>query len=145
MATFPRTESEVLVLAEAMHAGFMANAAVFPAPPVPMMAHGVLKTGFITAQTDLIAAQAAAEEATAIKNDAFDQLVEAMKSNIRYAENKVNFDDDKLKLIGWAEKKKPLLPSPASRDCSKRQGRVKDGYFWIGKLRQMAANPMLIR
>ena len=28
-----------------------------------------------------------------------------MKADIRYAENTVNFDDDKLKLIGWAGKK----------------------------------------
>jgi len=31
----------------------------------------------------------------------------AMKSDIRYAENKVDYDDDKLKLIGWAGKKNP--------------------------------------
>jgi hypothetical protein len=30
-----------------------------------------------------------------------------MKSDIRYAENKVDYDDDKLKLIGWAGKKNP--------------------------------------
>jgi hypothetical protein len=33
-----------------------------------------------------------------------EDLVDAMKSDIRYAENTVDFDDDKLKLIGWAGK-----------------------------------------
>ena len=52
-----------------------------------------------------IAAQATAEDATATKNDALDDMVEAMKTDIRYAENTVNYDDDKLKLIGWAGRK----------------------------------------
>ena len=35
-----------------------------------------------------------------------------MKADIRYAENTVNFDDDKLKIIGWAGRKErtPLAP-----------------------------------
>jgi hypothetical protein len=33
-----------------------------------------------------------------------------LKSDIRYAENKVNYDDDKLKLLGWAGKKAPACP-----------------------------------
>lgn len=52
-----------------------------------------------------IAAQATAETAIAIKNEALSDLTEALKSNIRYAENTVDFDDDKLKLLGWAGKK----------------------------------------
>ena len=36
---------------------------------------------------------------------ALEDMVEAMKSDIRYAENTVNYDDDKLKLIGWAGRK----------------------------------------
>jgi hypothetical protein len=34
-----------------------------------------------------------------------ENLTDAMKSDIRYAENKVDFDDDKLKLISWTGKK----------------------------------------
>ena len=42
------------------------------------------------------------EEATVNKDDALFDLAEAMKTDIRYAENTVNYNDDKLKLIGWA-------------------------------------------
>ena len=40
-----------------------------------------------------------------------------MKSDIRYAENTVDFDDDKLKLIGWAGRKAktPLAPPGQAR------------------------------
>ncbi|MEN6385119.1 MAG: fibronectin type III domain-containing protein [Phycisphaerales bacterium] len=113
MATFPRTESEVVILAESLVAGFTANAVTYPAPPITILNLNSLKTDFIAAQNDLIAAQASAEQATAAKREVFDVLVEAMKSNIRYAENTVNFDDDKLKLIGWAgRKEKTALAVP---------------------------------
>ncbi len=36
------------------------------------------------------------------KDEALQTLTDAMKADIRYAENTVNYDDDKLKLIGWA-------------------------------------------
>jgi len=48
-----------------------------------------------------------AESAIADKEAAIEELIDALKSDIRYAENKVDFDDDKLKLIGWAGKKNP--------------------------------------
>ena len=50
----------------------------------------------------LLAKKAHAETATTAKDDALEDLVEALKSNILYAENTVNFDDVKLKLIDWA-------------------------------------------
>lgn len=34
-----------------------------------------------------------------------DKVAQMDQSDIRYAENTVNFDDDKLKLLGWAGKK----------------------------------------
>jgi len=49
-----------------------------------------------------------AEAATTTKDDVLEDLADAMKSDIRYAENTVDFDDDKLKLIGWAGKKAPI-------------------------------------
>jgi len=44
---------------------------------------------------------AAAEQATAAKDEALQAVVDGMKADIRYAENTVNYDDVKLKLIGW--------------------------------------------
>jgi len=72
-----------------------------------------------------VAAQAAAEQATTDKGEAFDNLVDAMKSDIRYAENTVDYDDDKLKLIGWAGRKQqtPLaIPGQTRLLEAARQG-----------------------
>ena len=105
MARFPFTEAEVVALAAAMQSGLTDNAAVYPAPPVLPADLIILMNAYQVAKNGAIAAQAAAEDATATKNDTLEDLVEAMKSDIRYAENTVNYDDDKLKLIGWAGKK----------------------------------------
>ena len=105
MAKFPITEADIVALAEVMQSGLAGNLAVYPAPPVLPLELLVLINTYQNAKNGAIAAQAAAEEATATKNDALDDLVEAMKTDIRYAENTVNYDDDKLKLIGWAGRK----------------------------------------
>ena len=78
---------------------------VYPSPPVAPAELTAPISAYTTARNAAIAAQAAAEEATTAKDEALEDLVDAMKSDIRYAENTVDFDDDKLKLIGWAGRK----------------------------------------
>ena len=52
-----------------------------------------------------------------------------MKSDLRYAENTVDFDDDKLKLIGWAGRKTSThLTVPGQ--CRLLEA-VKQGEGWI--------------
>ena len=92
-------------MAQAMKGGLTDNAAIYPAPPVLPVDLTTLVNTYTSVKNTAIAAQAVAEEATADKDDALDSLVEAMKKDIRYAENTVDFDDDKLKLIGWAGRK----------------------------------------
>ncbi len=79
----------------------------FPAPLRTPIALTSLTTAYTTARNALTAAQAAAEQATAFKDGKLTELVEGMKTNIRYAENTVNFDDEKLKVIGWGGRKTP--------------------------------------
>jgi len=125
MATFPRTEPDILALAQTMSAGLAANAAVYPAPPVAVVDLTSLISGYSTAKDALVAAQAAAEEATTAKDTALEALTDGMKSDLRYAENTVNFDDDKLKLIGWGGKKAPTAlaaPGQARLLEAPRQG-----------------------
>ena len=105
MARFPITEADVLALAQAMGSGLTANAAVYPAPPVLPAAITLLIGAYTTAKNTAIAAQAAAEQATVDKDDVLEDLIDAMKDDIRYAENTVDYDDEKLKLIGWAGRK----------------------------------------
>jgi len=102
MAQFPRTEPQVIVPAQDMATGLAANAAVYPAPPVAPADLQTRMAAYITARDAAVAAAAAAEQTTAAKNEALQALTDDMKADIRYAENTVNYDDDKLKLIGWA-------------------------------------------
>jgi len=117
MARFPKAEAEIVALSDAMVSGLAANAATYPAPPVVPVDLTALVSAYTTAKNAAIAAQAAAEDATTSKDEALDDLVDAMRSDIRYAENTVDFDDDKLKLIGWAGKKAktPLAPPGQTR------------------------------
>ena len=131
MARFPKPEAEVIALAQSMVSGLNANAAIYPAPPVAPADLTALVSAYTTAKNAAIAAQAAAEDSTAGKDDALEDLADAMKSDIRYAENTVNYDDDKLKLIGWAGKKAatPLaIPGQARLLEAPRQG---DGWVFL--------------
>jgi len=105
MARFPKAEAEIVALSQAMVSGLTANAAVYPAPPVAPVDLTTLFSAYTTAKNAAIAAQAAAEDTTTSKDEALDDMVDAMRSDIRYAENTVDYDDDKLKLIGWAGRK----------------------------------------
>jgi hypothetical protein len=108
-----------------MESGLAANAAVYPAPPVLPAALTLLIGAYTTAKNAAIAALAAAELATAAKDDVLADLVDAMKDDLRYAENTVDFDDEKLKLIGWAGRKTATalaIPGQARLLEAPRQG-----------------------
>ena len=102
MARFPKSAAEILALGQSMATRLAANAAIYPSPPVSVADLGTALSAYVTAKNAATAAQAAAEQATATKDEALQTLTDAMKADIRYAENTVNYDDDKLKLIGWA-------------------------------------------
>jgi len=113
MAQFPRTESQILVLAEDIAAGLDANDATFPNPPVDPADLQQSIQDYITARDAAIAARAEAEHSTATKNEALDTLADQMKADLRYAENTVDFDDDQLKLLGWGgRRERTSLESP---------------------------------
>ena len=113
MAQFPIKESEIIVLAQDIAAGLTANAAVYPAPPIAPADLQTRMGAYITARDAAVAAQAAAEQATATKTEALQALTDDMKADLRYAENTVNYDDAKLKLIGWGGRKaKTSLEAP---------------------------------
>lgn len=113
MARFPSKEAEVFALAQEMIAGLNANAAIYPSPPVSVGDLGASFGTYMTARNAATAAQAAAEEATATKDEALEAMADNMKADLRYAENTVDFDHDKLKLIGWGGRKaKTSLETP---------------------------------
>ena len=107
MARFPQKEVEIAALAERLVSGFRNNLALFPAPPVNWALLNAKRNLYYGARDALLAKQAAAESAIASKDDALAELIEALKSDLRYAENTVNGDDDQLKLLGWSGSQAP--------------------------------------
>lgn len=131
MARFPKKEAEIAALAERLAHGLLDNVSIYPQPPVHPILIKIKNMLYSSARDNFIAKQAAAEEATTAKEEALEELVEAMKADIRYAENTVNYDDDKLKLIGWAGKKTatPLArPGQARLLEAPKQG---DGWVFL--------------
>ena len=112
MPRFPTTQADIVTLANLMIYGFMHNTAVYPSPPDNPMVINMRLGTFKAARDDAIAASAAAEQAVADKDAALAALIEAMKTDLRYAENTVDFDDAQLNLIGWSGKKTPTALTP---------------------------------
>ena len=129
MPRFPKRQAEIVVLANQLISGLLQNNSIWPTPPVnPFMLSG-RRNFYISIKNNAIAAKAAAEQAKSDKDDALDELIEAMKADIRYAENTVDYDDDKLKLIGWAGKKaKTPLAAPGQ---SRLLETPKQGKGWL--------------
>ena len=113
MPEFPQKESEMIALADALWKGLLGNMPTYPSPPVHPATINAKRQNYLGKRSDSIQAHAEAESATGTKDDALEDLIDAMKDDLRYAENTVDFDDDKLKLIGWGGKGGPSpLPMP---------------------------------
>jgi len=128
---FPISEYEISALAEEIKAGFVANPAIYPSPPVAMASlQGAIDT-YATAKNLTVANKARYGESVRAKNEALATLKGFLKTNLRYAANTVNFDDDKLKLLGWAGRRARSLPKipgqPRSLDIP-RQG---EGWLFL--------------
>jgi len=117
MARFPKKEAEIAALADRLWRGLWSNRPIYPNPPVHPISLRFKAMIYRHYRENSIAKQAAVKQATTAKDEALEELGEAMKADIRYAENAVDFDDDKLKLIGWAGKKTrtPLSTSGQAR------------------------------
>lgn len=107
MAPFPDREAQIKALAQNIVTGLTENAADFPAPPVLSLDLQALLDSFITLCDEQTAAQATAEQATETKRAALAELVTAMKADLRYAEDAVDYNDAKLTALGWGGKAAP--------------------------------------
>jgi hypothetical protein len=138
MARFPKTEAEVVILAQAIVSGMAVEGPGvpnpnFPAPPVTPSALQILIVDYTAAKNALTTAQVAAEQATALKDEKLVTLIDGMKSDIRYAENTVNFDDEMLKLIGWGGRKAPTALEPPGQSLlleARNQGEGMVAFTW---------------
>ena len=135
MPRFPNKEADIVALARAMADGLQANPAIYPNPPCQLFGPNGLNrkiTKYNDSRGVLINARAVAEQAVADKDDTLQNLIDAMKADLRYAENTVDFDDDKLKLIGWAAKKTPTaLPSPGQSRLLEAPKQGESGGGWV--------------
>ena len=120
---FPLREAEVLALAQNVQAGLAANANVFPDPPVTPEVLSEHIAAYQAAKAVLTAAQAAVQSALVDKDRALDAVKDAVKPDLRYAENMTNYADDKLKLLGWGSPKSP------HRHAEAQPGAPADGRF----------------
>nr|VFK51211.1 MAG: Fibronectin type III domain-containing protein [Candidatus Kentron sp. TUN]VFK57471.1 MAG: Fibronectin type III domain-containing protein [Candidatus Kentron sp. TUN] len=112
MATFPLEEHKIFVLGQEMSGGLKANSDIYPAPPVNTVDLDEILTTYTAKRDAAVAAQAAAARAITAKQEILQTLADNIKLNLRYAEQAVNFDNDKLKTIGWGGRKEktPLAP-----------------------------------
>nr|VFK17797.1 MAG: Fibronectin type III domain-containing protein [Candidatus Kentron sp. LPFa] len=112
MDQFPRDETGILGLAQEMTDGFAANTEIYPALSVSTEDLNAATADCIAAHDAVQTAKAALDAAVKAKEKAFDTLEEKMKKDLRYAENTVDQDSAKLKLIGWSGRKPatPLTP-----------------------------------
>lgn len=129
MPVFPKKEAEVAALAEPLFRGLLSNISIYPNPPVNPFALRMKSLVYKNRCEVLLAKKANAETATTAKDDALEDLVKALKSNILYAENTVNFDDVKLKLIGWAGRQTATALTPPGQ--SRLLEAPKQGEGWV--------------
>jgi len=131
MPRFPKKKSEIAALAEQLWSGLLDNNSVYPHPPIHPMLVRVRTLIYHSRRDSFLAKQAATETATTAKNEALEDLAEALKANIRYAENTVNYDDDKLKLIGWAGKKAATPMAPPGQARLLEASKQGDGWVFL--------------
>jgi hypothetical protein len=134
MARFPIREAEIKALAQNMVTGLTGQEylpPLFPAPPVLPAALQALLDSVITLGDAQVAALATAEQATQAKAAALEELVTAMKADLRYAEDKVGHDDAKLSLLGWGSKAAPTGLQGPGQPRSLEAPRQGEGWIFL--------------
>jgi len=129
MAQFPLKEAEVAQLASSMIGGFKSHTDKLPSPPVAPDQLKDSLDAYRSARTRAKDAAAASRLATAKKRDALKNLVDDMKTDLRYAENTCGSDRATLITLGWGVRrsKKPMeVPGQVMG-----LGILKEGPGWI--------------
>lgn len=131
MARFPEREAEIKALGQSIATGLAANLADFPTPPVASLDMLALLVTLATETDAQVAALAAAEQATVDKTDALNALIDAMKADLRYAEDAVDFDDAKLSTLGWGGRAAPTALQPPGQPTALDASRQGEGWIFL--------------
>jgi hypothetical protein len=126
---FPLRESDIARLAHDIATGLTAHPEDFPAPPVPADAIHQALAEYNAAREAAIVASAQAVSGTQSKDDALAALVDALKTDIRYAENIFRGDDGKLQLIGWAGRRQGTASSVPGQ--ARTLELIREGKDWV--------------
>jgi hypothetical protein len=113
MPKFPKTEAEVVALAEAMIAGYTAHAADFPSVTVAGLSTAL--TNYKNQRQTQEDKRGQAQIATVTKDEKLDALEELMKNDLKLSEVDVTSDPEKLYEIGWGPRQDPQpIAAPGS-------------------------------
>ena len=124
MPTFPRTESELLLLAAEMIQGYTQYPGSFPNADVAALT--AARDTFVTDGNTYHNAHTAAKKALEVKDTSKDVLQGVMKRQLRQSEVDTKNNPTQLEYIGWAPKAAPT-PQPVPGDprafvCTKQKG-----------------------
>ena len=101
MAQFPRTEPEIVDLAEQLVGGLRSHVEEFPSPPVSLERLEATLHAYQSARFSAQEAAVQAKLATREKAEVLERLVSEVKTNLRYAENSCGHHHATLKMLGW--------------------------------------------
>ena len=107
MARFPNREAEVAALAGNVIVGLTESADDFPAPPVPAADLKTALDSYLAARDKASVADGAAAEAHGEKDEELEDLVDSLRADLRYAEEAVKHDGEKLRKLGWGPRRAP--------------------------------------
>ncbi len=134
MPTFPKSEAEVVALAQTMIAGYTAHPADFPSID-PLAELVALQTGLSSYLADKNSqedAHAQAKIATVTKEGKLDALVDLMKNDLKLSEVDVVDDPEKLAEIGWGPRQQPQPIVAPGQPENFRPTAEGPGNVWLG-------------
>jgi hypothetical protein len=87
--------------------GLTESADDFPAPPVPAADLKTALDSYLATRDKASVADGAAAEAHGEKDDALEGLVDSLRADLRYAEETMKHDGEKLRKLGWGPRRAP--------------------------------------
>lgn len=128
---YPNTEDSQLALAMRVAHSLDRQSAVFPNPPVPSAELQALINVYQAKRQMADNMNAQAQMATHSKDEALEALNAALKSDLRYAENEVNFNNEQLELIGWGGYAAPASLQPPGEPRTLEVVRQGEGWVYL--------------
>lgn len=128
---YPQDENGQIALALRVTTGLTDQNTIFPAPPTAPAALQTLIEEYQSKRQAADSAVAQAQMATHDKDLALEAVNTAVKSDLRYAENTVNFDNQQLELIGWGGRAAPVKLQPPGQPRVLEVLKQGDGWIYL--------------